>query len=122
MSELPLWVDVLTALLAVAGGLAALTGAVGLLRLPTFFQRAHAPTLGSTAGSWSLALATALQQSFLKEQVFFHALLIPVFVAVTAPITAIFLIRAGLFRSRLAGVKDVPAGISPMENAGERGP
>ncbi len=103
-----LWLEAVTAVLVVAGGLAALTGAIGLVRLPTFFQRAHAPTLGSTFGVWAFALATAVQQSFVEEQVFVHALLIPLFVSATAPITAIFLIRAGLFRSRRAGAKDVP--------------
>jgi multicomponent K+:H+ antiporter subunit G len=104
----PLWVDALTALLVVLGGLAALVGSLGLLRLGSFFQRAHAPTLGATLGTWSFALATAVQLSFVREQPFLHALLIPVFIALTAPITTIFLMRAAAFRERGAGSREVP--------------
>ena len=60
----PLWVDALTALLVVVGALAALIGSFGLLRLKSFFQRVHAPTLGATVGTWCLTLATVVQVSF----------------------------------------------------------
>jgi multicomponent K+:H+ antiporter subunit G len=40
-----------------------------------------------------------------------HALLIAVFIAVTVPITTIFLMRAALFRARRAG-RDVPPSVS----------
>jgi multicomponent K+:H+ antiporter subunit G len=102
-ASVPLWVDALTALLAVLGGLAALIGSLGVLRLGSFFQRVHAPTLGATLGTWCLSLATVLQGSFVYRQPFVHALLIAVFIAVTAPITTIFLLRAAIFRERLSG-------------------
>ncbi|MGO3743333.1 monovalent cation/H(+) antiporter subunit G, partial [Kerstersia sp.] len=41
-------VSLLIALLLVAGGLLALIGSIGLLRLRNFYQRLHAPTLGNT--------------------------------------------------------------------------
>ncbi|HET7753702.1 MAG TPA: monovalent cation/H(+) antiporter subunit G [Anaeromyxobacteraceae bacterium] len=110
-TTLPLWVDVVTALLVVTGAFAALVGSFGLLRLRSFFQRVHAPTLGSTLGVWAVTLATALQLSFVREQVFVHALLIAVFIAVTAPVTTIFLMRAALFRSRVAG-EDAPGPLT----------
>jgi multicomponent K+:H+ antiporter subunit G len=95
-------VDAVTALLVVTGATAALTGSLGLVRLGTFFQRVHAPTLGATVGTWSLTLATALQLSFAEGQVFVHALLVAAFIALTAPVTTIFLMRAALFRERIA--------------------
>ena len=104
----PPWVDVLTAILVGVGGLAALVGSFGLLRLRTFFQRVHAPTLGATLGTWSFTLATALQVSFAGGQLFVHALLIAVFIALTAPVTTVFLTRAAVFRGRLRG-EDIPA-------------
>jgi len=113
VSAVPAWVEAVTAALAVMGALGALIGAIGLLRLPTFFDRMHAPTLGSTGGAWLLALATALQQSFLREQLFVHALLIPIFISMTGPITTIFLVRAALFRSRRARVPGVPPSLTP---------
>jgi multicomponent K+:H+ antiporter subunit G len=98
----PFWVDALTAVLLVLGGLAALIGALGLLRLGSFWQRVHAPTLGATLGTWCFALATAAQVSFARGQPFVHALLIPLFIALTAPISTIFLTRATIFRERVA--------------------
>ena len=110
-TSLPLWVDVLTALLVGLGGLLALAGSLGLLRLPSFYQRIHTPTLGTTGATWLLTLATALQFSFVREQFFVHALLIGIFLSLTTPITTVFLMRAALFRVRLAG-QDVPATVT----------
>ena len=105
----PFWIDALTALLVTVGGLAVLIGSLGVLRLGSFFQRAHAPTLGATLATWCLALATMAQVSFAGGQLFVHAALIAVFIALTAPITTIFLMRAAIFRERLRGSKDIPA-------------
>lgn len=99
----PLWVDALTAAFLVLGGFAALIGALGVLRLGTFFQRVHAPTLGATLGTWCFVLATIAEGSFARGQSSAHAVLIAVFVALTAPITTIFLLRAAIFRERLKG-------------------
>jgi multicomponent K+:H+ antiporter subunit G len=103
-----LWVDAITALLVVMGALAALIGSFGLLRLKTFFSRVHPPTLGVTLGTWSLTLATAVQMSFGRGQIFVHALLIALFLGFTAPITAVFLMRAALFRGRQRGDRGIP--------------
>lgn len=99
----PLWVDALTAAFLVLGGLAALIGSLGVLRLGTFFQRVHAPTLGATLGTWCFVLATIAEGSFARGQFSAHAVLIAVFIALTAPITTIFLLRAAIFRERLRG-------------------
>ncbi|WP_225409756.1 monovalent cation/H(+) antiporter subunit G [Stigmatella hybrida] len=104
----PPWVDALTAVLVVVGALAALIGSFGVLRLKSFFQRVHAPTLGATLGTWSFTLATAVQVSFERGQFYLHALLIAVFIALTAPVTTVFLMRAAVFRGRMRG-EDIPA-------------
>ncbi|MDB5850873.1 MAG: Na+/H+ antiporter subunit [Rhodoferax sp.] len=109
---MPLWAEILTAVLALAGSLLALIGAVGLLRLPTFFQRVHAPTLGSTLGCWCLVLATIVYFSVKENSLSVHAVLIGIFIALTAPITTIFLLRAALFRERRAGNPKVPPNIT----------
>ena len=115
-TSLPLWVDVVTAALVVMAGLLALVGSFGLLRLRSFFQRVHAPTLGSTGATWLITLATALQFSFVAGQPFVHALLIALFISLTAPITTVFIMRAALFRERIAG-KPVPPSVT-----GQRSP
>lgn len=100
-------IDALVAVLLLASGVAALTGALGLLRLPDFFTRMHAPALAYTAASWSAALATVLHFSGHEGALSLRAWPIIVLLAITAPITTVLLARAGLFRGRAAGA-DLP--------------
>lgn len=100
---LPLWAEIATALFVVVGAAFAAIGSFGLVRLPTFFRRVHAPTLGATLGVWCMTLATIVYFSVQGGNLFLHALLIAVFIALTAPVTTIFLMRATLFRERQKG-------------------
>ncbi|WP_431275665.1 monovalent cation/H(+) antiporter subunit G [Variovorax ureilyticus] len=102
-SPLPLWAEILTAGFAVLGAAFAAIGSFGLVRLPTFFRRIHPPTLGATLGVWSITLATVIYFSVQGGSLFLHAILITLFVALSAPVTTIFLMRAALFRERLKG-------------------
>lgn len=108
MTTSPFWVDALTAALLLIGAVTALIGSFGLLRVKTFFQRLHPPSLVATVGTWGVTLATVVQASFMTARPYLHAVLIPIFVAVTAPITTVFLARAALFRSRQRGDASVP--------------
>jgi multicomponent K+:H+ antiporter subunit G len=92
----------------VLGAAFAAIGSFGLVRLPTFFRRIHAPTLGATVGVWCITLATIVYFSVQGGSLFLHATLIALFVALTAPVTTIFLMRAALFRERQKG-GDVPS-------------
>lgn len=114
---LPMWIEVLTAVLLVASSLFALTGALGLLRLKDFFQRLHPPALASTLGVWCVAIASILYFSALKHSLILHALLIPILLAITMPITTLLLARAALFRKRMAK-EPVPAEISSRDSSG----
>lgn len=111
LEQLPLWVEVLVALLLVISSLFALIGALGILRMKSYFQRMHPPALASTMGSWAVALASILYFSALKSGPVLHAWLIPVLMSITVPVTTLLLARAALFRKRMAG-DDVPAEIS----------
>lgn len=106
---LPLWAEILTAVFAVLGAAFAAVGSFGLVRLPTFFSRIHAPTLGATLGVWCMTLATVVYFSVQGLSLFLHAALITLFIALTAPVTTIFLMRAALFRERQKGGKVPPA-------------
>jgi multicomponent K+:H+ antiporter subunit G len=108
---LPLWLEIIVAALVLGGALLALLGAVGLLRLRTFFERVHAPSVIATLGCWLIVHATVLYFSVADQSLALHALLIAVFVAITVPVMSIFLMRAGLFRARLAG-EAVPPSLS----------
>jgi multicomponent K+:H+ antiporter subunit G len=107
-SSSPFWIDAFTAGLVVIGALAALIGSFGLLRFRSFFQRVHTPTLGATVGTWAFTAATMSQVSFAAGQPYVHVLLIAVLMALTAPVTTTFLMRAALFRARARREADVP--------------
>ena len=111
-AELPLWAAVPVAVLMVLGAGLALTGSIGLLRLRTFYERVHAPTLGATLGIGCVLLASMLFFSVLQSRLVLHEILITVFMVVTTPVTLMLLARAALYRDRREGNPVVP---SPME-------
>lgn len=112
-ASMPWWAEWLTALLVLVGAAFAAIGSFGLVRLPTFFRRIHAPTLGATLGVWAISLATIVYFSVQGFQLFLHAVLIAFFVALTAPVTTIFLMRAALFRERQKGGAVPPPAHGP---------
>jgi multicomponent K+:H+ antiporter subunit G len=96
--EVPLLSAILTAILLFGGAAITLTGSLGLLRLRTFYQRVHAPTLGTTLGTACVALASIIYFSALGSRLVLHELLIIVFITMTTPISLIILVRAAVFR------------------------
>lgn len=117
LNELPLWIEILVAVLLLLSSLFALSGALGLIRLKSFFQRMHPPALASTLGTWCVALASILYFSTLKHTPVLHAWLIPILMAITVPVTTLLLARAALFRKRMAG-DEVPEEISSGRDRG----
>ncbi|MBV4492165.1 Na+/H+ antiporter subunit G [Pseudomonas oryzicola] len=115
--QLPFWVELVTAVLLLAGSLFALVGAVGLVRLKDYFQRMHPPALASTIGAWCVALASITYFSWLKQAPVLHAWLIPILLSITVPVTTLLLARAALFRKRMAN-EPVPEEVS---SGGDRG-
>ena len=118
-STLPLWAEIAIAALVLAGSLIALLGSLGLLRLKTYFELVHAPSVIATMGCWCIMYGTILYFSLKSGGLAIHALLIALFIAITVPVTNIFLMRAALFRARRAG-KDVPGSLSRSTHGGER--
>ncbi len=96
--DIPVLAAILTAIFLVAGAAITLIGALGLLRLQTFYQRVHAPTLGTTLGASCVALASIVHFSALASRLAVHELLIIVFVIVTTPISLMILVRAAVLR------------------------
>jgi multicomponent K+:H+ antiporter subunit G len=95
---LPAWAAVLTALLVVLGAALALIGSLGLLRLRSFYERVHAPTLGSTLGMACVSIASVVSFSALEAEPVLSPLLIVVFVTATTPVALMLLVRAALHR------------------------
>jgi multicomponent K+:H+ antiporter subunit G len=90
----------LAALLVLAGALLAFIGALGLVRLPTFFERVHPPTMGTTLGTALVLAGSMLYFSALEARPVLHEILIAVFMTLTTPVTYILLGRAALRRDR----------------------
>ncbi|SMB22087.1 putative K(+)/H(+) antiporter subunit G [Sterolibacterium denitrificans] len=100
VADVPLWAALPAALLLICGGLLTLVGALGLLRLQSFFARIHAPTMGSTLGAGCIIIASMLVSSALAQRLVIHELLITLFILLTAPVTAIMLMQAAILRER----------------------
>ena len=77
-----------------------LIGCLGLVRLKTFYERVHAPTLGTTLGAGCIVLASMVCFSVLETRLVLHEILIAVFVTVTTPVTLMILVRAAMLRDR----------------------
>lgn len=106
--ELPLWAAVIVAVLLLIGATFTLIGSVGMLRLKTFYDRAHAPTIGSSAGVVLISLASVVCFSVLQTRLAVQELLIIVFITLTMPVTLMLLAGAALFRDRAEGNPGVP--------------
>lgn len=93
-----------TALIILIGSIFSLISAIGLLRLPDVYTRAHAASKSSTLGVLFVLLGTFL--FFLTEEKFFSTkLLLGIFfVFLTAPVSAHMICRAA-YRSRVEMAK-----------------
>jgi multicomponent K+:H+ antiporter subunit G len=104
---LPTWVMLLTAALVLVGAGLTLVGALGLLRLDSFYQRVHAPTLGTTLGAGFILIASMLFFSVAQSRLVVHEVLIAIFVTLTTPVTLMLLVRAALSRDIQEGTFDI---------------
>jgi multicomponent K+:H+ antiporter subunit G len=107
--DVPSLATILTSTLLIGGAAVTFIGSFGLLRFRGFYQRVHAPTLGTTLGTIFITTASMIYFSALGSRSVLHELLVIVFVATTTPITLMILIRAARFRDR-AGNERGPRG------------
>jgi multicomponent K+:H+ antiporter subunit G len=90
----------LPALLILAAAVVALTGAIGLVRMKTFYERVHPPTMGATLGLALTLVASIIHFSVIESSVVVHELLISISVAVGTPIGYMLLVAAARRRRR----------------------
>ena len=88
--------EALISLCLLAGSLFVLIGAIGLYRLPDFYTRLHAPTKASTLGVGCLVLGSVLYFSLSRGEPSLHALLLTLFLFITAPVSAHMLAKAAM--------------------------
>lgn len=97
------------AVLVVIGSTLALLGTLGLVRLKSFYDRLHAPTLGTSWGAAGILLASMILFSWQQgDRVILHELVIGIFIMVTTPVTLMLLGRAALHRDRAEGSAELP--------------
>lgn len=100
MNDLPLWISISASILLVISGILTLLGSVGLLRLGSLYERMHAPTLGTTMGTFCVLLAATLVASAMQNRPIFHEFLITLLLIMTSPVTAILLMQSAIHRDR----------------------
>jgi multicomponent K+:H+ antiporter subunit G len=100
LAAVPLWAAIPAALFLLVGASLALIGSIGLVRLPTFYERIHAPTLGTSWGTAGVVLASIIVSSLTEGRLVVHELLIGFFVSITTPVTLMLLGRATMHRNR----------------------
>lgn len=107
-AEVPLWVALVIAFFLVVGSGLTLLGAIGLVWFESFYQRVHAPTLGTTWGAGGILIASMIFFSVVQTRPVLHEILITVFVTVTTPVTLMLLARAAFYRDRTESKGDFP--------------
>jgi multicomponent K+:H+ antiporter subunit G len=116
-SGLPIWAALFVAAFLLIGSGLTLTGAIGVLRLKTFYERVHAPTLGTTWGAGGILIASMIFFSVTEARPVLHEVLIAAFLIVTTPVTSMLLVRAALYRDRSEGAAGMPGYEQPSEQA-----
>lgn len=109
IESIPIWAAVPVAVLVILGGSIILIGALGLLRLPTFYQRIHGPAITITIGTGCILMASILYFSVLQSRIIIHELIITAFVFMTAPVVSMMIMRSAVYRDLRAGKKDTGA-------------
>ena len=98
--DLPAWAALPAGILLIIGGLLAIIGSLGLLRMPSFYARMHPPTMGTTLGTGCVLIASMLVSSAVAGRPVIHELLITVFIVMTTPVSATTLMIAAITRTR----------------------
>ncbi|NNG24816.1 monovalent cation/H(+) antiporter subunit G [Telluria aromaticivorans] len=98
IEHIPGWAALPVALLLVLGATIILIGALGLLRLRTFYQRIHGPAITVTLGAGCLLLASMVYFTVAQSRLVIHEIIISVFLLMTAPVVAMTIMRAAVYR------------------------
>lgn len=115
LTDLPIWAAIPVCLLLLTGSAITLIGSLGLIRLKTFYCRLHAPTLGSSAGTILICLASMLAFAVLQNRWIFHEVLIIIFIILTTPVALMLLGQSALYRDRIEGNTEVPRKTTGQE-------
>lgn len=105
IDSLPAWAALPVSLLLILGGIIIVIGALGLLRLPNFYQRIHGPAISITLGAGCVLIASMLFFSVLQTRLVIHEILISAFILLTAPVVSMLIMRAAVYKDLRDGKK-----------------
>lgn len=88
--------ELVVSLFLLIGGVFILVGSIGLMRLPDFFMRLHAPTKATTLGMGGLLIASMILFTVRESGISVHELLITIFLFITAPVSAHMMAKTAL--------------------------
>lgn len=100
-------VEIIVSVLLVVGGIFALIGSYGLLRLPKMMMRLHAPTKAATVGLGSALIGSMVYFWVFEGRFSWHELLITLFIFIAAPLSAVFMAKAQIHLNHKE--RDLPA-------------
>ena len=96
--DLPAWAAIPIALLLILGASIVLIGTLGLLRLPSFYQRMHGPAITITLGAGCILIASMVYFTVIQARAVVHEVIISVFLLMTAPVVSMLIMRAAVYR------------------------
>jgi multicomponent K+:H+ antiporter subunit G len=108
--------EVVVSIALLIGAFFTLVGSIGLLRLPDFFARLHAPTKATTLGLGAMLTASMIYSSAQRGELSLHELLIVLFLFLSAPVSAYLLAKAALH----LGLRDNSPPDAPVDVSGKR--
>jgi multicomponent K+:H+ antiporter subunit G len=109
MEQIPAWAALLAALLLALGATIVLIGALGLVRLRTFYQRIHGPAITITLGAGGILLASMVVFTAAQSRPVVHELIIGGFLLATAPVVSMLIMRAAVYRDLRTRRRDTGA-------------
>jgi multicomponent K+:H+ antiporter subunit G len=109
IAALPAWASVVVAVLLFIGASIILIGALGLLRLRTFYQRIHGPAITITLGAGCILLASMVYFTVSQSRLVVHEVIIAAFLLMTAPVVSMLIMRAAVYRDLRARHGDAGA-------------
>lgn len=115
LADVPLWAAIPAAFFILVGAGLTLIGTIGLVRLESFYDRLHAPTLGASWGAGGMVMGSMIIFTAMAGRPVFHEFLIGVFVTVTTPVTLMMLGRSAVYRDRSEGTPGAPPLLGDKE-------
>ncbi|QEQ95945.1 Na+/H+ antiporter subunit G [Neptunomonas concharum] len=92
------FMELFASFLLLMGAAFILVGALGMVKLPDFYTRLHAPTKATTLGIGCILLASMTLHALIDNELSIHEFVISLFLFITAPVSAYMVAKAALQR------------------------